>query len=130
MAKFIVRNSNKKKNGGSIVKLIEKLQKKILLGRNKSTSTYVPEDVKEGHFAVIAEDRKEDQEPKRFVLPLSCLTNPTFVRLLEQAEEEYGFDHEGALTIPCKPSELHKMLQQWQQEEYNSSNNYTFFQNY
>jgi SAUR family protein len=129
MAKFIVRNSNKKKSGGSIVKLIEKLQKKILQGRNKSTSTYVPEDVKEGHFAVIAEDR-EDQEPKRFVLPLSCLTNPTFVRLLEQAEEEYGFDHEGALTIPCKPSELHKMLLQWQQEEYNSPNNSMVFQNY
>ncbi|XP_012571203.1 auxin-responsive protein SAUR21 [Cicer arietinum] len=106
-----------KNKSGSIVKLIEKLQKRLLIGRNKSTSTYVPEDVKEGHFGVIAEGGKEE-ESKRFVLPLRCLTNPTFVRLLEQAEEEYGFDHEGALTIPCNPSELHKMLQkQWQQEE-------------
>lgn len=117
MAMFSVRSINKKNGGGGIVKLIEKLQKKIVIGRNKSTSTYVPEDVKEGHFAVIAKGRKEE-EAKRFVLPLSCLTNPTFVRLLEKTEEEYGFDHQGALTIPCKPSELHKMLQQqWQKQE-------------
>ncbi|CAK8536194.1 unnamed protein product [Lathyrus sativus] len=141
MAKFNVRgtSSNRKKSRGSIVKLIEKLQKRLLLVRNKSSSTYVPEDVKEGHFAVIAEGMKE-QESERFVLPLSCLTNPIFVKLLEQAEEEYGFDHEGALTIPCKPSELHKMLQQWQHEEeggahetgttWNSCNNSMVFQNY
>lgn len=129
MAKF---NVNKKKSGGSIEKLkfvVEKLHKKLLQGKNKTISksdkyeeqrcesTYVPEDVKEGHFAVIAECGKEE-EPKRFVLPLSCLTNPIFVRLLEQAEEEYGFDHEGALTIPCKPSHLEMMLEhQWRVEK-------------
>lgn len=120
MAKF----SSKKKDGSGIVKLkfvVEKLQKKLLMGRNKtstykegSDSTYVPDDVKEGHFAVIAEG---GEEPKRFVMPLSCLTNSTFLRLLEQAEEEYGFDHEGALTIPCRPNELERILhaQQWQE---------------
>ncbi|CAI8592409.1 unnamed protein product [Vicia faba] len=136
MTKFSVRStsSNQKKSKGSMVKLIEKLQKRLLLVRNKSSPTYVPEDVKVGHFAVIAEGMKE-HESERFVLPLSCLTNPIFVRLLEQAEEEYGFDHEGALTIPCKPSELHKMLQQWHHEEegattWNSCNNSMVFQNY
>ncbi|RDX81051.1 Auxin-responsive protein SAUR50, partial [Mucuna pruriens] len=110
---------SKKKSVGGIVKfkfVVEKLHKRLLLGRNKEgcESTYVPEDVKEGHFAVIAQGG-EDQ--KRFVLPLSCLTNPTFVKLLEQAEEEYGFDHEGAVTIPCRPSELERILtQQWHHE--------------
>lgn len=74
----------------------------------------VPKDVKEGHFAVVAVD---GEEPKRFVVPLSCLTHPMFLRLLEQAAEEYGFDHEGALTIPCHPSEVEKILaDQWQLE--------------
>lgn len=106
-----VRNSGKKMNG--IVKLrvvVEKLQKTLLLGK-KSDSNNVPEDVKEGHFAVIAED---DEQLKRFVVPLSYLTHPSFLVLLEQAEDEYGFDHEGALTIPCQPSELETILaEQW-----------------
>ncbi|XAR59711.1 hypothetical protein NMG60_11015653 [Bertholletia excelsa] len=120
MAKL--RVSGKKKNG--IVKLkfvVEKLQKSLLLARKPaaydddfedlSDSTNVPDDVKEGHFAVIAED---EDEFKRFVIPLSYLTHPSFLRLLEQAAEEYGFDHEGALTVPCRPSELESILaEQW-----------------
>ncbi|CAN1171818.1 Auxin-responsive protein SAUR32 [Linum perenne] len=69
----------------------------------------VPGDVKEGHFAVLAVEGVE--EPQRFVVPLSYLTHPTFMRLLEQAAEEYGFDgHEGALAVPCRPSEFQRIL--------------------
>ncbi|KAJ1425909.1 Small auxin-up RNA [Sesbania bispinosa] len=134
-----VRNSSKK-GGSGIVKfkfVVEKLHKRLLLGRNKGSSDFdryeqVPEDVKEGHFAVIAEG---GEEPKRFVLPLSCLTNPMFLRLLERAAEEYGFDHEGALTIPCRPSELERILaQQWQQQQEDhqttACNKSSFFHNY
>ncbi|KAM1803856.1 hypothetical protein ACFX12_029787 [Malus domestica] len=117
------------KKNKSIVKLkivVEKLQRSLSLGRSKpsnysdANSTNVPEDVKEGHFAVIAVD---GDEPKRFVMSLSYLTHPTFLKLLEQAAEEYGFDHEGALTIPCQPSELEKILddRQWQEEGRGSS---------
>lgn len=70
-------------------------------------SKYVPQDVKEGHFAVIAAD---GGEMKRFVGALSYLVHPRFLELLDKAAEEYGFDHEGALTIPCPPSELQKIL--------------------
>lgn len=125
MAKLRTSSSNKKKNG--IVKLkivVEKLQKSLLLGRKSnsyrdeyedvSDTSSVPEDVKEGHFSVIAVN---GDEPKKFVVPLSYLTHPTFLRLLERAAEEYGFDHEGALKIPCRPSELERILaEQWQQE--------------
>uniref|UniRef100_A0A5B7AIA5 Uncharacterized protein n=1 Tax=Davidia involucrata TaxID=16924 RepID=A0A5B7AIA5_DAVIN len=118
-----LRTSSGKKNG--IVKLkivVEKLQKSLLLRKKSASnanefedvndSTNVPEDVKEGHFAVLAAD---DDKLKRFVVPLSYLTHPSFLRLLEQAAEEYGFDHEAALTIPCRPSELERILadQQW-----------------
>ncbi|CAN1183416.1 Auxin-induced protein X10A [Linum perenne] len=33
---------------------------------------------------------------KRFVVPISCLSNPSFKDLLRRAEEEFG------LTIPCR----------------------------
>lgn len=40
---------------------------------------------------------------KRFVVPISYLKHPSFKKLLELAEEEFGFDHPilGGLTIPC-----------------------------
>ncbi|KAK4763515.1 hypothetical protein SAY87_012953 [Trapa incisa] len=106
----------KKRTG--IVKLktaVEMLQKiSLLLGKKhdscndfRDTHNDVPEDVKEGHFAVIAVD---GEQLKRFVVPLSCLTQPEFVKLLEQAAEEYGFNHGGALAVPCKPSELERIL--------------------
>lgn len=72
-----------------------------------NSSSNVPEDVKEGHFAVIAVD---EGELKRFVVPLKCLTHPSFLKLLEQAAEEYGFDHDGALTVPCRPSEFERII--------------------
>lgn len=124
--------AGKKKNSIVQLKIVaQKLQKSLLLGRKSNSnyteqtheevcdSTPVPEDVKEGHFAVIA---VKGEKSKRFVVNLSYLTHPMFLRLLEQAAEEYGFDHEGALTVPCRPSELEKILaEQWQEGEHSSS---------
>ncbi|KAL6979376.1 hypothetical protein U1Q18_021041 [Sarracenia purpurea var. burkii] len=120
MAKL--RISGKKKK--SIVKIrsaMEKLQKSLLSEKKPALacddlehagdSTGVPKDVKKGHFAVIAVD---DEHVKRFVVPLTYLTHPSFLRLLEQAAEEYGFDHDGALAVPCRPVELERLLaEQW-----------------
>lgn len=72
-----------------------------------SASAEVPEDVKEGEFAVVA---VWNEEATRFVASLSCLSNPVFLRLLELAEEEFGFQQEGALAVPCKPSELERII--------------------
>ncbi|KAF3454932.1 hypothetical protein FNV43_RR05380 [Rhamnella rubrinervis] len=128
-----VRSSaGKKKNSIVQLKIVaQKLQKSLLLRRKTNSSdmeqtheevcdsTPVPEDVKEGHFAVIA---VEGDKPKRFVVALSYLTHPRFLSLLEQAAEEYGFDHEGALTVPCRPSELEIILgEQWQEGDHSSS---------
>lgn len=64
------------------------------MGRKTSENEYnydeyeeksVPNDVKEGHFAVIA---VEGEQIKRFIVPLRCLNHPSFLKLLELAAEE------------------------------------------
>ncbi|XP_031123301.1 auxin-responsive protein SAUR50-like [Ipomoea triloba] len=115
MAKLSRANGNKK-NGLKFKIVVEKLQKSFLLGKRSPANHFdefdnsedVPNDVKEGHFAVMAVD--DDDKLKRFIVPLSCLRNPCFLRLLEKAAEEYGFEHEGALMLPCRSSELEKIL--------------------
>ena len=41
------------------------------------------------------------EERKRFVVKASMVNHPLFAILLEKAKEEYGFDQEGPITIPC-----------------------------
>lgn len=72
------------------------------------TSSSVPGDVGEGHFAVVAVS--DDEEARRFVVSLRCLSHPRFQQLLAQAQEEFGFHQQGALAIPCRPSELERVL--------------------
>ncbi|KAF5822749.1 putative small auxin-up RNA [Helianthus annuus] len=111
-----VRNSGNGKKNNGILRLrlvLERLQKGLFLAKKRresySSQEMVPKDVKEGHFAVIASD---DYVKRRFVIPITYLRHPSFLRLLERAAEEYGFDHEGALMIPCRPSELEWMLEE------------------
>ncbi|XP_062004326.1 uncharacterized protein LOC133721661 [Rosa rugosa] len=68
----------------------------------------VPEDVKEGHFAVFAVVGKETT---RFVTKLESLNDPALMELLEQAKDEYGFQQKGALEVHCRPEELHSILE-------------------
>nr|XP_009799453.1 PREDICTED: auxin-induced protein 15A-like [Nicotiana sylvestris] len=58
----------------------------------------ISEGVPKGHCAIyVGESRK-----KRFVVPISYLSQPLFQDLLAQAEEEFDFDHPmGGLIIPC-----------------------------
>ncbi|KAI8553267.1 hypothetical protein RHMOL_Rhmol05G0002300 [Rhododendron molle] len=56
-----------------------------------------PHDIPKGYMAVYV-----GPELRRFVIPTSYLSDPVFKVLLEKVEEEFGFDHSGALTIPCE----------------------------
>ncbi|ESQ34814.1 hypothetical protein EUTSA_v10009412mg [Eutrema salsugineum] len=58
---------------------------------------YLPLDVPKGHFVVYVGESRV-----RYVLPISFLTRAEFQLLLQQAEEEFGFDHDMGLTIPCE----------------------------
>ncbi|OAY42715.1 auxin-responsive protein SAUR50 [Manihot esculenta] len=105
-----------KKNMVFLRLFIGKLQKGLSSFSSKETEHHhkdvkatlmVPDDVKEGQFAVLA---IKGDEIRRFVLELSFLNNPAFVKLLKLAEEEFGFRHKGALAVPCRPEELQKIL--------------------
>lgn len=84
--------------------------------------TVVPDDVKEGHFAIVAKNEKE--KPIRFVVELCVLQHPGFLRLLKMAEEEYGFQQSGAIALPCKPEELLRILKAgfWKSSDGRDSN--------
>ncbi|MCL7025338.1 hypothetical protein MKW94_003254 [Papaver nudicaule] len=67
----------------------------------------LPYDVKKGQFAVFA---AQGDEANRFVVELDCLSNPAFLKLLEKAEEEFGFQQDGIIGLPCTPDELKRIL--------------------
>ncbi|CAI0376964.1 unnamed protein product [Linum tenue] len=61
----------------------------------------IPCSVPKGHVAVYVGE--VEMMMKRFVVPISYLSHPTFQALLRKAEEEFGFDPPmGGLTIPCR----------------------------
>ena len=63
-----------------------------LLGLRKSSN------VPKGCIAVYVGEKQK----KRFVIPVSYLNQPSFQDLLNQVEEEFGYEHPmGGLTIPC-----------------------------
>ncbi|CAN8240043.1 unnamed protein product [Cochlearia groenlandica] len=72
------------------------------LGKKQSSNVYNEVenghllDVPKGHFVVYVGENRV-----RYVVPISVLTRPEFQVLLQQAEEEFGFDHDMGLTIPC-----------------------------
>ncbi|KAH0779540.1 hypothetical protein KY290_005967 [Solanum tuberosum] len=77
--------------------------------RKFKNNEVVPNDVKEGHFAVFSVNPEE--EPKKFIVELHWLNNPLFLKLLKQAEDEYGFQQKGVLEVPCRAVELQKILE-------------------
>lgn len=58
------------------------------------------------------------EEQQKFVVPLMYLNHPLFSQLLKEAEEEYGFDHRGTLTIPCRVEEFRYVQDHIDREKY------------
>ncbi|CAM8881149.1 unnamed protein product [Rhodiola kirilowii] len=56
----------------------------------------LPLDVPKGHFPVYVGEKRA-----RYIVPISFLNRPQFQILLHLAAEEFGFDHDMGLTIPC-----------------------------
>ncbi|KAL8246885.1 hypothetical protein R6Q59_008101 [Mikania micrantha] len=83
------KSLNKQTQAIALKKIIKKCSN-LIDGNNYLTG------VPRGHFVVyIGETRI------RYVVPISMLHHKDFQSLLQQAEEEFGFDHGMGLSIPC-----------------------------
>ncbi|XP_031500703.1 indole-3-acetic acid-induced protein ARG7-like [Nymphaea colorata] len=65
-----------------------------------------PTAVPKGYLAVYV-----GSELRRFVIPTAFLRHAEFRALLARAEEEFGFEHEGGLTLPCEADEFEELVE-------------------
>ena len=79
-----------------------------LLGANKILGRYVTAAADTSKRAASAAPKGflavyvGESQKKRYVVPISYLSQPSFQALLNKSEEEFGYDHPmGGLTIPC-----------------------------
>ena len=63
----------------------------------------VIKDIPKGCLAIKVGQGKEQE---RIVIPVVYLNHPLFAHLLKEAEEEYGFAHQGTITFPCQVEEF------------------------
>ncbi|XP_066349155.1 indole-3-acetic acid-induced protein ARG7-like [Miscanthus floridulus] len=54
-----------------------------------------------GQVAVYVGGGGEASQSLRYVVPVVYFNHPMFGELLREAEEEFGFQHPGVITIPC-----------------------------
>ncbi|KAJ7966017.1 SAUR-like auxin-responsive family protein [Quillaja saponaria] len=89
--------ANKSSNtSSSNSKSIKFLKRTLSLSDNtirEGSSSAVPK----GYLAVCVGD-----ELKRFIIPTEYLSHHAFQILLQEAEEEFGFQQSGVLRIPCE----------------------------
>ena len=48
----------------------------------------------------------QGEEQQRIMVPVIYLNHPLFAQLLKEAEDEYGFDQQGTISIPCQMEEF------------------------
>ncbi|KAI9181967.1 hypothetical protein LWI28_020596 [Acer negundo] len=83
-------------NPKKLIKLARKWQRVAALRRKTISLPSAAAPVADkGHFVVYTADQR------RFVLPLSYLSNQIFQELLRMSEEEFGLPVNGPITLPC-----------------------------
>ncbi|XP_047983850.1 auxin-responsive protein SAUR36-like [Salvia hispanica] len=61
-------------------------------------------EIPKGHMAIYVGQKDGDME--RIFVPIVYINHPLFRDLLKESEREFGYDHPGGLTIPCRISEF------------------------
>ncbi|KAK7257999.1 hypothetical protein RIF29_32374 [Crotalaria pallida] len=93
----------------SKIRRIVRIRQMLFRWRNKarvtSTRAALPPDVPAGCIAV-----RVGPTESRFIIRASYLNHPIFLKLLAEAEEEYGFCNEGPLAIPCDEEHFKELL--------------------
>ncbi|KAK8609740.1 hypothetical protein V6N13_093155 [Hibiscus sabdariffa] len=83
------------------------------LKRTLSFADVNSEGIPKGFLAVCV-----GKELKRFIIPTEYLGHQAFRILLRRAEEEFGFQQEGVLKIPCEVPVFEKILDAVQHKKY------------
>ncbi|XP_075074883.1 auxin-responsive protein SAUR50 [Nicotiana tabacum] len=91
-----IRKSSNKLSQTAVIKQILKRCSSLGKKHGYQDEEGLPLDVPKGHFVVYVGENRT-----RYIVPISILTRPEFQYLLHRAEEEFGFDHDMGLTIPC-----------------------------
>ncbi|MQL97676.1 hypothetical protein Taro_030371 [Colocasia esculenta] len=78
---------------------------KRTLSFTDAAASAVSSDVPKGFLAVCV-----GEEMKRFVIPTEYLGHRAFSALLQETEEEFGFEQEGVLRIPCEVAVFESIL--------------------
>ncbi|KAJ7956026.1 Auxin-responsive protein [Quillaja saponaria] len=108
-------------SGGGISPIINKRLTNVINCDSDEDSCQSPEpppDVPKGYLAVYV-----GLELRRFIIPTSYLSHSLFKVLLEKAEEEFGFDHGGGLTLPCEIETFKYLLKCMENNQKSQSNN-------
>ncbi|XP_061343477.1 protein SMALL AUXIN UP-REGULATED RNA 12-like [Gastrolobium bilobum] len=90
-----IRKSNKLPQSAVLKQILKRCSS--LGKKHEYDDDVLPLDVPKGHFAVYVGEKRS-----RYIVPISFLAHPQFQSLLRQAEEEFGFDHDMGITIPCE----------------------------
>lgn len=105
---------------GSIFKLLSRLKSKArtLFLRNN------PDRIRDRAHESLLDDRHitvpkgktavyvgsgEGDDFQRVLVPVIYFNHPLFGELLREVEQEFGFDHPGGITIPCRITEFEKV---------------------
>nr|ACU15218.1 unknown [Glycine max] len=91
-----IKKSNKLPQADVIKQIVRRCSSFGKKQRGYNEEGGLPEDVPKGHFAVYVGENRT-----RYIVPISWLAHPQFQSLLQRAEEEFGFNHDMGLTIPC-----------------------------
>lgn len=91
-------------NGGKSIKFFKKT---LSFSDNNNNVQGITRDatVPKGSLAVCV-----GEEMKRFIIPMEYLGCQAFDILLKEAEEEFGFQQEGVLRIPCEVCVFEEIL--------------------
>ncbi|PIN08931.1 hypothetical protein CDL12_18492 [Handroanthus impetiginosus] len=99
-----IRKSNKLSQK-AVIKQIMKRCSSLAKKQGYGNEEGLPLDVPKGHFVVYVGENRS-----RYIVPIAYLSRPEFQNLLQQAEEEFGFDHDMGLTVPCDEEVFQSLL--------------------
>ncbi|XP_009802208.1 auxin-responsive protein SAUR50-like [Nicotiana sylvestris] len=92
-----IRKSNKLSQAAILKQILKRCSSLGKKNGYDDDEDCLPIDVPKGHFAVYVGENRT-----RYIIPISFLTHPQFQSLLRCAEEEFGFNHDMGITIPCE----------------------------